>query len=232
MLLTYNWKNAALVVVAMIAGTASQAATVTFDLGETNNNMVEAGTIEVGAAFGGSSSPVSVTDFGSGYTIDVLVGNNQTLMLGRTRTLDKTGGTFTLDDLYADFIIRVGGIELSNLLPNTAYDIEFIMYDDDEPNETVVQTVTNTTDGASDVIGQVSWDVNTQLLSNDAQRLLAAEVVSDGLGQLTFTLSGVGNGGNVLVNGVTVTQAIPEPSALVLMGLAASALVFCSRRRA
>lgn len=205
-------------------GTAD-AAPIEFDVGlNTADNPI--GWTALDATFGSAGASVSATD--SGVTVQVNVGNSQTDLIARQRTLDKAGVGVTLDNMFNDFIIRVGGVDITGLTPNGEYNISFIMYDDDEPNETLVQTVTNTTGGGSVGLGNVSWDVNTQLTSDTDQRLVASSLFADGTGKLTFDITAVGNGGNALLNGVIV-EAVPEPTSLALLGL--GGLCVLRRRR-
>lgn len=209
---------------AALVGTVD-AAPIEFDVGlDTANNPTSWTALD--ATFAGSGASVSATD--SGVTVQINVGNSQTNLIARQRTLDKAGVGVTLDEMFDDFVIRVGGVDITGLIENGLYKITFIMYDDDELTETVVQTVTNTTGGGSVNLGDVSWNVDTTLTSDTDQRLVASNLQADGTGKLTFGITAAGNGGNALINGVIV-EAVPEPTSLALLGL--GGLCLMRRRR-
>ncbi|MFN3168052.1 MAG: sialate O-acetylesterase, partial [Phycisphaeraceae bacterium] len=74
--------------------------------------------VAVNAATSGNGGQITQTDTATGIAVTLNVGNGQTDLLGRTRTLDKADPAVTLGDMFEDFVIRVGDIEVSGLTPN------------------------------------------------------------------------------------------------------------------
>lgn len=212
-----------------LGGISSFGAPVYFDFGDSTNSAVETGWTGFEVDYGGEAVPISQAS--SGVTVTVTSASNTPL--GRDRStpfVHTTGGSFSLFDVYRDFVIRPTGLTISGLTIGTDYTVEFIMFDDDETTETVTQTVTDTTGGGSNVLGNISWNASTQLSSDSDQRVVGSGLFADGSGNMTFTISAVGNGGNPLINGLVLYETtIPEPASMILLALGGLAVF---RRRA
>jgi hypothetical protein len=128
-----------------------------FDLGRSDDSGLfqQSGWSQFEIPTTANSVETSAPDPSTGWSLQI--GSPTTefeSLLGRSRDpLDAAvSGTFTLDDVYIDFITGVDSLEINGLNPSKTYDVQLIMYDDDgSPGRT--QTVTNITAGASDVLG-------------------------------------------------------------------------------
>jgi len=128
---------------------------------------------------------------------------------------------FTYGELYRDFIYHNTSpfnMTIAGLIPSETYDIALFSYDDGLGAVSVTTTFTPTggTLGSNAVVTYFSGsDPVTDYEYSDTQRW-----VSDGSGQLTFTISATNA---VRMNGFEMTY-IPEPAAGILTALLATCL--------
>jgi len=194
------------------AGTAS-AVTTMFDLGSDGGgnggaSLPQTGwtNLEIVTDTVGTASVTSV----SGITLDLTVNGANTEFVTRNRAPEvNVGGSVTLNDVYMDFFLRVGTVELSGLVAGQAYDVDFLVWDDNQGG-IVTQTITHTTGTVGGTMGgpliyghgQVGGDT---LASDTDSRISGTSLVADGTGKLTFSFAATGSNTNALLNGVTIT---------------------------
>lgn len=224
-----------LVITLTLGGLVSvtNAQTAMFDLGVAEDGGLheQAGWTLIDRLTGGNGPGVEVIDAGTGWGLEI--GDGGGFARDRGSLTVTPGGTFTLDDVYVDFVIGFNNLTVGNLDPNQQYDVQFIMYDDNATGGTAgsTQTVTNTTGGASDLLG-VGDGVglgDSLLTSNLDFSVFGSSLTPDANGNLTFEIiNDTLNNGVAILNGLVVTQ-VPEPASMMLLGL--GSLLWSRRRR-
>ncbi|QDS98160.1 hypothetical protein HG15A2_14330 [Adhaeretor mobilis] len=178
---------------------------------------------------GPPSPQTSETDASTGWAVTLETADPDDIN-GRNRDpLDAvTGGTFTLDDVYVDFLVGWETLSINNLDPTKQYDVQLIMFDDNQ-DDGRTQTVSNITDGVSDLLGTSPGPGGGSSLMSDLDySIFGIGLSPDGNGDLTFLFANSDTVNKSLVNGLIVTQ-VPEPTSIVLLGLGGT-LIFLARR--
>lgn len=173
----------------------------------------------------GTTLAAAITKDGSGDF------NSTASLVTRDRTVPGADtGTFTYSDIYRDFVTgNALGIQLSGLTPSSPYAITFYSYDNSGSR---TQTFSDITPGSGGLSGTVVYTAASIFNSTTSNEIFSATVTatSDSAGRLFFSGTGVGSGSSTsvgILNGLVV-DAIPEPSAVTLAGLAVFSL---ARRR-
>lgn len=178
-----------------------------FDFGVANDEGAheQAGWTLYDRLTNGNMSIGEVLDPGTGWGVTLNGGGG--FARDRGELAQQPGGSFTLADVYVDFVIGFKNLTISTLDPNELYDIQFIMYDDNATGSTAgsTQTVTNITGGANDLIGigdgvglgesvlmsDFDFSVLAGSLSPDANGDLSFEIVNDTLNNSVSLINGL-----------------------------------------
>ncbi|WFB37846.1 PEP-CTERM sorting domain-containing protein [Kiritimatiellota bacterium B12222] len=204
---------------------------------------------------GGDAGPTaSATDISTdgGFTIDSVIANTgsdiaslsvgtETLSIsfsgvtaGRDRGTDKFTDSTTGDVLtpyFRDMIFNSGGtlgITVSGLTIGNQYQFYFHAVDADFTRTIPVTSLGNS--GAPLSVGTVSYTISPkpELSSFSDYQVNTGLYTATGASE-TFSITGGTSNVNALAAMTIVT--IPEPSSMVLVGIAASGLIFLRRRR-
>ncbi|WP_145059112.1 hypothetical protein [Adhaeretor mobilis] len=123
----------------------------------------------------------------------------------RDPLLATQGGTFTLADVYVDFLTGQESLAIVDLTPGETYDVQFIMYDADG-SDGRTQTVFDVTNGANDLLGTSTGPGGGLSLNSDLDFSVVGTGLSpDSNGELHFLFENSETGNRSLVNGVVVT---------------------------
>ncbi len=199
--------------VGAVAGSAG-ATTVEFDLGVSNDGdaFQQVDWFQFEQPTNPAASVTSDPDPDNGWTITLTRtdGDGAPLAGGRNRDpFDATlGGSFTLDNVYIDFIVGFEFLAINNLDPAKAYDVRLIMFDDNA-NDGRTQSVFNATAGADDFLGTSDGPGvgAAGVLDNDqAYSILATGLSPDATGVLNFRYENTSTGVRSITNGVIVTE--------------------------
>lgn len=229
-----------LLVLAISVGTLAsnaRAQTSQFDFGGSDgNDLHQSGwtIFELGNSV--ASPQTSPADGVTGWDV-TLVGPGNIGGRDRDPFAATTGGTFTLDDVYLDFIVSWEFLTVGNLDPAGIYDVQFIMFDDNNSGDGRTQTVFNITDGANDDLGTSDGPgiggANASLLSDLDFSVVGTGLSPDASGDLAFRFANSTTGNRSLINGLVITRTnpIPEPTSVVLIGLGGLLLLGALRTR-
>lgn len=177
-------------------------------------------------------------------SVDVTVDVDSTeLLQGRDRGAIAEGGSFNQSDLHRDFIQhnvnnRYMGIAITGLLANHSYDFKFWGYDDDVTDQSNKLNFIDYTSGLPAANGFIQWG-GGPVTSND-QYSITLSGTSSATGTMFFQAHvfngtedpGSGTQDQIKINAIQIsTAAIPEPSSVVLIGMASPWFVSTFRRR-
>lgn len=226
-------RQALLAAVACGFGLSAGASTVMFDFGNSSDSGAneQAGWTQFDAPQGGIAAPfTSPADPVENWTVTLIkTGDGSGTVGGRNRNPLTTGGTFTLGDVYIDFITSWETLKINNLDSTKTYDVQFIMFDSNQADGRS-QSVTNTTGGGSVLLGSSNGPGSggTTLTSDLDFSVFGTGLTPDGSGVLEFKFANTSSGTANLINGLVITEVVPEPSSLALLGLGGLAMI---RRR-
>ncbi len=221
-------------------GPGADAATVMFDFGVSNDSgaFQQAGWTQFELSTGSNAAPItSSPDAVEGWSVTLTPAGGSGNIGGRNRDNGTgmfdatTGGTFTLDNVYIDFIVSWEKLSINNLDPSKTYDVQLIMFDDNVTDGRT-QSVTNTTGGASDFLGTTAGPGTGSggVLDSDlVYSVFGTGLSPDGSGVLEFTYTNSATGDRAITNGLIITE-VPEPASLGVLSLGASLLLLRRRR--
>lgn len=224
----------------LLPAAALPAATLlSLDFGSTQSPVVESGFTGYSVTNVGVAGPMTQT-FGSftvtltnGKTVDGSGNLNATgLVNARDRGALTDSGAFTYNDLYRDFVTQGAdtGLQLGGLTANTAYQITFYAYDNNNTRSETFKNITGATtsspNGANLSLGTISWTAASSLTSNNLFSIVAT-ATSDSSGRLTFDINSAS--ATTVLNGL-ILASIPEPSGCAAL-LAGAALAYVAARR-
>ncbi|MDQ8193512.1 hypothetical protein QEH59_03690 [Coraliomargarita sp. SDUM461004] len=215
--------------VSLLAATYTQAQTAFFDFGRSdgeNKSLIQAGTTGFEAPYNAVAgvNELSVTS-SSGITLTLY---DDAAFIGRNRWnySPTPGSDLTWDETFIDFIGGIDKIKVSGLAANTEYSFQFIAFDDDSSSSRTI-SFAETTGGANNALGSVTYNAGDQVNSNSDFSVFS-NLTSNASGDIYVDLTS--SSGTPLLSGLII---IPEPqtSALLIGSLTGlSALAFRRKR--
>jgi len=178
-----------------------------FDLGTTGATFHEDGWLPVEAP-DLAPAPLTVVDEDTGFSITLGLDAGDPGLVTRSRNpiaATQSEG-FTLDNVYVDFI-NVDTLALGNLDASRTYDVQVIMFDDDQSDLDRTQTVFDVTGGANDDLGTShgAGVGNTGVLDDHAYSVFGTGLVPDASGPIALEVTN-SEVFAAVVNGVVITE--------------------------
>ncbi|MFA7343358.1 MAG: PEP-CTERM sorting domain-containing protein [Terrimicrobiaceae bacterium] len=234
---------------AVIPVTSQAAPLLSVDFNADNNINTQAGFQGFALAQGGGSGGVYTNTYGN-FTVNVAgddsvdangvlnsTGSGPDGVLSRDKGV--LGSGFTYSNLYRDFAFggNTGADSFAfqiygpGLSANTAYNVTFYAYDNDNSGTSTFTNRTGLNTGdAGTTLGTITWTGGSTFNSSTPESIfsLTSTVTSDANGRLTFGVGASGVKGKI--NGFEIS-AVPEPGTWALLAFSLTAVIVLRRRQ-